>query len=66
MSEGETSSRNASGVLNRSISVDPTGCSEGFSAVMYNNLNGLPTADATAIAETGEGFIWIGSYAGLF
>ena len=25
----------------------------------------MPTADANAIAETGEGFIWIGSYAGL-
>ena len=26
---------------------------------------GLPTSEANAIAETGEGFIWIGSYAGL-
>ena len=56
---------NASGVPNRPLSVDPTGRSEGFSAVMYNNLNGLPTSDANAIAETGDGFIWIGSYAGL-
>ena len=56
---------NACGVENRNLSVDPTGRSEGFSAVMYNNLNGLPTSDANAIAETGEGFIWIGSYAGL-
>ena len=63
--EDNVTSRNSSGVLNRSISVDPTGRSEGFSAVMYNNLNGLPTSDANAIAETGEGFIWIGSYAGL-
>lgn len=48
-----------------SLSVDPTGRTEGFSAVLYDNRNGLPTADANAIAETGEGFIWIGSYAGL-
>lgn len=48
---------NASGVPNRRVSVDPTGRSEGFSAVMYNNLNGLPTADANAIAETSEGFL---------
>ena len=57
--------RNASGVLNRAIAVDPTGHSEGFSAVLYNNTNGLPTSEANAIAETSEGFIWIGSYAGL-
>ena len=63
--EADVSSRNASGVMNRSISVDPTGRSEGFSTVMYNNPNGLPTSEANAIAETSEGFIWIGSYAGL-
>ncbi|MBQ8093869.1 MAG: histidine kinase, partial [Clostridia bacterium] len=56
---------NANGNLNRAISVDPTGRSEGFSAVLYNNTNGLPTSEANAIAETSEGFLWIGSYAGL-
>lgn len=63
--EGTVLTANASGVLNRRVSVDPTGRSEGFLAVLYNNLNGLPTSDANAIAETDEGFIWIGSYAGL-
>ena len=57
--------KNASGVENRPVSVDPTGRSEGFSAVLYNNTNGLPTSEANAIAETGDGFIWIGSYGGL-
>lgn len=47
------------------ISVDPTGKGDGFSAVLYNNSNGLPTSEANAIAETEEGFIWIGSYSGL-
>lgn len=47
------------------ISVDPTGSSEGYSAVMYDNSNGLPTSEANAIVETKEGFIWIGSYGGL-
>jgi len=47
------------------ISVDPTGSSEGFSAVLYDNTNGLPTSEANAIVETSDGFIWIGSYAGL-
>ena len=57
--------RNASGVPNRSISVDPTGRTEGYSAVLYNNSNGLPTSEANAITETKEGFLWIGSYSGL-
>ena len=46
-------------------SVDPTGQGEGYSAVLYNNPNGLPTSEANAIAETEEGFIWIGGYSGL-
>jgi energy-coupling factor transport system substrate-specific component len=56
---------NASGVANRPIAVDPSGHSEGYSAVLYNNRSGLPTSEANAIAETSEGFLWIGSYAGL-
>ena len=47
------------------ISVDPTSKGEGYSAVLYDNTNGLPTSEANAIAETEEGFIWIGSYSGL-
>ena len=62
---GETVSMNASGVPNLALSVDPTERTEGFSAILYNNPNGLPTSEANAITETGEGFIWIGSYAGL-
>ena len=64
-SQGETVSLNASGVPNLAPSVDPTGRTEGYSAILYNNPNGLPTSEANAITETGEGFIWIGSYAGL-
>ena len=56
---------NASGRENGKISVDPIGEKEGFSTVLYDNLNGLPTSEANAIAETDEGFIWIGSYGGL-
>ena len=51
--------------LNDHISVDLVNRTEGYSAVLYDNTNGLPTAEANAIAETGDGFIWIGSYAGL-
>ena len=62
---GETVSVNSAGILNRSLSIDPAGRSEGFSAVLYNNANGLPTSEANAIAETPDGFIWIGGYSGL-
>ena len=56
---------NTSGSLNRTLAVDPIRKSEGFSAVLYNNKNGLPTSEANAIAQTDDGFLWIGSYAGL-
>ena len=56
---------NASGNRNIALSVDPIAKDEGYSAVLYNNKNGLPTSEANAIAQTSEGFIWIGSYAGL-
>lgn len=50
---------------NESITVDFTGQDEGYSAVLYDNSNGLPTSEANAIVQTPEGFIWIGSYSGL-
>ena len=45
--------------------VDPTTGSEGYAAFLYDNTKGLPTSEANAIAETSDGFIWIGSYGGL-
>ena len=57
----ETGGSNA----DRHISVDLVNRTEGYSAVLYDNTNGLPTSEANAIVETGDGFIWIGSYAGL-
>lgn len=56
---------NTCGSMNTDLSVDPIENSEAFSAVLYNNRNGLPTSDANVIAQTGDGFLWIGSYAGL-
>lgn len=49
----------------KKIKVDPTGRSEGFAAILYDNTNGLPTSEANTILQTAEGFIWIGSYSGL-
>ena len=45
--------------------VDPVRQSNNYSAVQYNNLNGLPTSEANDIVQTSEGFIWIGCYSGL-
>ena len=56
---------NITGAENDKVNIDFTGQNEGYSAVLYNNSNGLPTSEANAIAETAEGFIWIGSYSGL-
>ena len=38
---------------------------ENYSAVLYDSSNGLPASDANAIAQTDDGFIWIGSNSGL-
>ncbi|MBR3317356.1 MAG: SpoIIE family protein phosphatase [Atopobiaceae bacterium] len=58
-------SLNTSGNININPSVDPIGKSDGFSIVLYNNNNGLPSSDVNAIAQTRDGFMWIGTYTGL-
>ena len=45
--------------------VSPFGEDVNYSSVLYDNMNGLPTSEANDIAQTEEGFIWIGSYGGL-
>ena len=45
--------------------VDPLTDPDGYSAVLYDNTNGLPTSEANDIAESPDGCIWIGSYSGL-
>jgi len=64
---GEAAARpiNASGNRNTQIAVDPINDGEGYFAILYDNRNGLPTSEANAIAQTSEGFLWIGTYAGL-
>ena len=32
---------------------------------VYNERNGLPTGEANTVVQTGDGYIWIGSYGGL-
>ena len=45
--------------------VDPVRSTDNYTAVVYDNTNGLPAAEANDIVQTSEGFIWIGCYAGL-
>ena len=54
------SSYPAAGDRRRSaLAIDP-GAPDTYSAVLYDNTNGLPTSEANAIAQTSEGFLWIG------
>ena len=43
----------------RKLSVDPISSRDQYSAVLYDNTNGLPTSEANDIAETSNGFLWI-------
>lgn len=36
-----------------------------YTAILYDSTNGLPTSEANAIAESEDGFIWLGGYSGL-
>lgn len=55
----------SSASVNQTLAVDPTGKNGGYSAVLYDNSNGLPTSEANAMVQTPDGFLWIGSYSGL-
>ena len=55
----------ADGTAGAGAQADPVNSGEGYSTVLYDNQSGLPTSEANAIAQTKEGFIWIGSYSGL-
>ena len=43
-------------VIHKTEIVDPVENKDSFSAVLYNNRNGLPTSEANDIVETGDGF----------
>ncbi len=62
---GVTYAETQSGTDYDEMSVDPTGQGDGYAAILYDGTSGLPTSEANAIAETDEGFIWIGGYSGL-
>ena len=37
----------------------------GYTSILYDNSNGLTTSESNTVAQTGDGFIWIGGYSGL-
>ncbi|MBE6827485.1 MAG: HD domain-containing protein [Ruminococcaceae bacterium] len=45
--------------------IDTTGKGIGFSSVLYDSTNGLPTSEANAVVQSSDGLIWIGGYSGL-
>ncbi len=53
--DSTTSSNSDIDSLSDTIYTTKTG--EGYSSILYNNTNGLPTSEANAIAETRDGFI---------
>ncbi len=44
---------------------DLLGAGTDYTAILYNSGNGLPTSEANAIAQSEDGFIWLGGYSGL-
>ena len=38
----------------------------GYATQIYDATNGLPTSDANFILSSRDGYIWIGTYSGLF
>ncbi len=50
--------------LSRSI-VENNSKGAGYSSVIYDSGNGLPTSEANAVMQSSDGFVWIGSYCGL-
>ena len=36
-----------------------------YTSILYDSTNGLPTSEANAIAQSRDGFIWLGGYSGL-
>ncbi len=55
----------AADLITAEPAVDPVRNNDNYSAVVYDNTNGLPAAEANDLVQTSEGFIWIGCYAGL-
>ena len=38
----------------------------GYTTVLYDRSNGLPTSEANTVLQTSDGFVWIGSHVHCF
>ena len=38
----------------------------GYTAVLYDATNGLPTSDANFVMGSSDGYVWVGGYSGVF
>ncbi len=45
---------------------DPEDHDSGVSATLYDSSNGLPTSESNGVAQTPDGYIWVGCYSGLY
>ncbi|MCR5507219.1 MAG: HD domain-containing protein [Lachnospiraceae bacterium] len=50
---------------NEPDSRDVFGTGADYAAILYDSSNGMPTSEANAIAQSSDGFIWLGGYSGL-
>lgn len=59
--------QNASPLFSEAAASDRNifGSGSDYTAILYDSANGLPTSEANAIAQSGDGFIWLGGYSGL-
>ena len=48
-----------------SSSRDVFGINADYTSVLYDSTNGMPTSEANPIAQSSDGFIWLGGYSGL-
>lgn len=54
------------GFAGNSVSAQGQGMSTAYIQTVYDGSNGLSSGHANAIAQTNEGVLWIGTYAGLY
>ncbi|SCW53152.1 Two component regulator propeller [Ruminococcaceae bacterium YRB3002] len=56
---------NSTGGRNEKLSVDLIHSGGEYKTVIYDSDDGLASSEANSIAETSDGFIWVGGYSGL-